>query len=144
MKLHDVSMKWVVPMQQEVIFTTMAVWGYDNLRTLLGVGDLDGFPTTDLSTSRYVSCIRIQYGFFFLTRFKVRLLQQTTYVLQHLHRLTPRSTHNATMFMYNVHLLLKTVKLQSCTSVTHVHARLMTQSIVKNVSEIWLKLHRGY
>ena len=133
-------MKQAAPMQQEVIFTTMVVWGYNNLRTASGVGALDGFPTTDLSTSRYVSCICIQYGFFFLTRFKVRLLQQTTYVLQHLHRLTPRSTHNATMFMYNVHLLLKTVKLQLCMSVTHVHARLMTQSIVKNVSEIWLKL----
>ena len=98
-------------MQQEVIFTTMAVWGYDNLRTALGVGALDGFPTTDLSALWYVSCIRIQFGFYFLTRFKVRLLQRTTYVLQHLHWLIPRTTYNATRFMYNVHLLLKTIKL---------------------------------
>ena len=122
----------------------MAVWGYDNLRTASGVGALNGFLTTDLLASWYVSCIRIQYDFYFLTRFRLRLLQWTSCVLQRLHRLIPRSTHNTTMFMYNVHLLLKTIKLQLCTSVTDVHTRLMTQSIVKNVSEIWLKLHRGY
>ena len=67
-------MKWAALIQQEVVFTTMVLWGYDNLQTALVVDALNGFPTTDLSASWYVSCIRIQYGFYFLTRFKVRPL----------------------------------------------------------------------